>query len=173
MERDNPALEVYPIYGVRFEILSKWFEKFSFKSIPDQRNNPTVFADGKTLGNQDKFFFLDSGKDFESDYSNFKNKIIDISTRYFSEYISVSSYYINDVLPVLNKERVMNNVGADWIFEYLTAVKLCQLDRYDEMANILKDQISMMYNRKEPNVSMYNDKIDTIFKELRFMELTK
>lgn len=173
IERDNPALQVYPVFGVRFDIVTKWFEKFSFKSVSDQRNNSTVFADGKAFDKQDKFYFLDSGQGFENDYSNFRNKVIDVSTYYFSKYRSIDDYFSNDVLPVLNKEQEMYDIGADWIFEYLAAVKLCQFDRYDEMTNLLKDQIKFMNSRNEPNVSMYNDKFDYIFKELRGIELRK
>ncbi|WP_181304375.1 hypothetical protein [Rufibacter sp. XAAS-G3-1] len=158
---------------MRFDILSKWFEKFSFKSISDQRNNLTVFADGKTLGNQDEFYFLDSGKHFEYDYSNFKERIINISSAFFSKYKTVDNYYINDVLPVLNKERSMSDVGADWIFEYLAAVKLCQFERYDEMVAILKEQIQFMNNRNEPNVSSYKDMFEIVFKELKTVKLGK
>ena len=41
-ETDKPALRLYPIYGRRFDVLHKWFEPFSFKTLKDQRSNYTV-----------------------------------------------------------------------------------------------------------------------------------
>lgn len=52
--RDN-MLTIYPIYMVRFDILKKWFEAYSFKTLRDQRDNPSVGFSGNMLERQDKF----------------------------------------------------------------------------------------------------------------------
>ena len=44
---------IYIIYGRRFDILTKWFEKFSFKSLRDQRNNPDVMCDNTYFGQEE------------------------------------------------------------------------------------------------------------------------
>ena len=36
---DTKELVISPIYGKHFNILTKWFEKFSFKTLRYQRNN--------------------------------------------------------------------------------------------------------------------------------------
>ena len=36
MDETTSSLVIYPIYGIRFDILHKWFEKFSIKSLQDQ-----------------------------------------------------------------------------------------------------------------------------------------
>lgn len=171
LDRDQAALEIHPVYGVRFDLLMKWFEKFSFKSLSDQRNNSTVIADGKTLRTVDKFYFLDSKTEFDNEFSVFSSTARNISADYFSKYKTLDDYFAHDVLPVLNRERKMSDVGTDWIFESLTAVKLFQFDRFDEMTKLLKDQIEVMKNRNEPNVKDYYDKFDIIFKELKDSEL--
>ena len=74
LTRDREASSIRPVYGVRFDILAKWFEKFSFKSLTDQRDNSTVMAEGNMLNRENEFRFLDSGQDFEKDYLNFKRK---------------------------------------------------------------------------------------------------
>jgi hypothetical protein len=167
LKRGGLALEIRPVYGVRFDIVMKWFEKFSFKSLSDQRTNPTVFTGGKGLNCADKFYFLDSGQDFDSDFSVFTKAVASISESYFSKYRTINDYFHQDVLPILNKEQEMRDGGADWIFEHLTAVKLCDFERFDEMTAMLKNQIEFMRNRNEPNVAEYYDKFDIIFKELK------
>ena len=42
IDNTTSSLVIYPIYGVRFDILSKWFEKFSVKSLQDQRDRASV-----------------------------------------------------------------------------------------------------------------------------------
>lgn len=42
LDRGDLALEIRPIYGVRFNILHKWFEKYSKKSIRDQRDSYSI-----------------------------------------------------------------------------------------------------------------------------------
>lgn len=171
LKREGQALEIHPIYGVRFDITMKWFEKFSFKSLSDQRNNPTVFTDGAGVNSFSKFYFLDSGQDFNSDFLNFRKAVTSISESYFSKYKTLNDYFLHDVLPILNREREMRDGGADWIFEYLTAVKLCDVERFDEMTAMLKNQIEFMRNRNEPNVTEYYEKFDIIFKELKNSDL--
>ena len=150
LNRDKPALEIHPVYGVSFDLVTKWYEKFSFKSLSDQRNNLTVAADGKTLNTVDKFYFLDSRTELDNEFSIFCSSVRNISTDYFSKYKTLDDYFANDVLPVLNRERKMHDVGADWIFEYLAAVKLFRFDRFDEMTKLLKNQIEFMKNSNEP-----------------------
>lgn len=171
LKREQPALEIRPVYGVRFDSLMTWFEKYSFKSSSDQRNNSTSMADGKTLESIDKFYFLDSRSEFDKDFISFTETVRNISTKYFSKYKSIENFFTNDVLPFLNRKQEFSDVGADWIFEYLAAVKLCQFERFDEMAQILRKQIEFMKSRNEPNVTAYYDKFDDIFEELRTLDL--
>ncbi len=170
--RQTEALEVFPVYGVRFDILSKWFEKFSFKTISDQRNNCNIMIDGSMLNKDKVFYFLNTKNEFENEYSNFKKSVIEICSNYFSKYKSLNDYYEIEIIPVLNGNSKMNDVGADWIFEYLTAVKLCDFSRFDEMITILKRQIDFMNSRGEPNIAMYNEKFDQIFQYLRNVSLS-
>ena len=58
LKRDKEALVIQPLYLKRFDILHKWFEKFSFKTLSDQRDNYSIGFDGKMLGETDFFYFL-------------------------------------------------------------------------------------------------------------------
>ena len=42
IDEATSSLVIYPIYGVRFDILSKWFEKFSMKNLQDQRDRASI-----------------------------------------------------------------------------------------------------------------------------------
>lgn len=67
-------LVVYPIYMVRFDILLKWFEPYSFKSLQDQRDNPSVAYSGDMLGCHNEFAITE--------------KILSMSTRHFVMWLS-------------------------------------------------------------------------------------
>ena len=55
--RDTSSLVIYPVYGVRFDILHKWFEKFSVKTLQDQRDRASISFSGSMLGLQDELNF--------------------------------------------------------------------------------------------------------------------
>lgn len=40
IDEATSSLVIYPIYGVRFDILSKWFEKFSMKICKTKETEP-------------------------------------------------------------------------------------------------------------------------------------
>ena len=42
LEREDLALEVRPIYGIRFNIYHKWFEEYSVIDLKDQRDRSTI-----------------------------------------------------------------------------------------------------------------------------------
>lgn len=165
------AIEIEPVYGIRYNILSKWFEKYSYMSLSDQRNNPTIMANGLNLRKQRDFIFLENGSDFKNDYQYFKNEIVENSILYFEKFKTLDNYYRFEVLPVFENNKILPNFGDDWIFEYLTAVKLFDKNRFQEMVSILKKQIEYMNSRNEPNVAKYNGKFDEIFDYLYNLDL--
>ena len=165
------AIEIEPVYGIRYNILSKWFEKYSFKSLSDQGNNITIMANGIDFNSQKEFYFLENGKFFNEDYFNFKKQITDNSILYFDKYKSVEDYYKFEIIPIFNNQKKILDCGSDWIFEYLTAVKLFDKNRFQEMVSILKKQIEYMNSRNEPNVAKYNGKFDEIFDYLYNLDL--
>lgn len=165
------ALGIEPVYGVHFDILSKWFEKYSFKSLSDQKNNINVMANGLDFDLQKDFLFLENGKKFQQDYENLEKNIINNSMIFFTKYKSVEDYYRFEVLPIFTNNKKLPDYGADWIFEYLTAVKLFDILRFREMVLILKKQIEYMNSRNEPNVANYNGKLDEIFEYLYNLDL--
>ena len=80
------GLIIYPIYGVRFEILLKWFEQYSFKSLQTQRDIPSVDFTGNMLGKKDKFVITENS--FERDYATLRDSLAECSCIVFSAYTS-------------------------------------------------------------------------------------
>lgn len=77
------SLVIYPIYGVRFDILSKWFEKFSVKNLQDQRDGASIDFSGDMLSMQDKFFFNLNGEKMQPILMNYKQKFKSVQNMSF------------------------------------------------------------------------------------------
>ena len=114
-DRDTSSLVIYPVYGVRVDILHKWFEKFSVKTLQDQRDRASISFSGSMLGLQDELNF-DTNKDgYSNEFENFQI-ILKCAEYVFSEYSSLDKLYNKTILPVLDGETELPDVGADWIF---------------------------------------------------------
>ena len=63
IDEATSSLVIYPIYGVRFDILSKWFEKFSMKRFarPKRRSQYRFFW-GYAIYARQVLFQLEWGK---------------------------------------------------------------------------------------------------------------
>lgn len=75
MDETTSSLVIYPIYGIRFDILHKWFEKFSIKSLQDQRDRASISFSGDMLSLQDKFYFSLDGEKYTTDFDYFQTNI--------------------------------------------------------------------------------------------------
>ena len=146
MNTANRAIVIYPIYGVRFDVLSKWFENFSVKNIQDQRDRPSIAFTGNMLSMQDKFYF-------RLDYS------------------SLDKLYNKTILPILNGKANLPDVGADWIFIDLALCKLVNPTNFDKLKQIILSHVKIMYERKEPNILDYYDQLEHIFHYLEYNKI--
>ena len=64
IDEATSSLVIYPIYGVRFDILSKWFEKFSMKNLQDQRDRASIAFSGDMLSINSSLKFEIKAKQF-------------------------------------------------------------------------------------------------------------
>lgn len=156
----NGVLIVYPIYMVRFDVLLKWFEPYSFKSLQDQRDNPSVAFSGGMLEQQDKFTITDTI--FEHDYSQLRDTLWKCSNTVFSSYTSLRDMFDREISPILTGKRTLPNVGADWAFKYLTLTRIVSSEDYPAIKDIVMSQIRKMAERNEPNVIEYFPRLDEI-----------
>lgn len=163
---DSSSLVVYPIYGVRFDILHKWFEKFSVNTLQDQRDRASISFSGDMLYQQEEFYFKLDKEHYLDDFHKLQTQLIKCSEYVFSKYSSLEKLYANVIEPIFKKTVKLLDVGADWIFIDLALCKLIQPNKYDQLKQILLGHIEFMYNRGEPNVLDYYDKIEDILSYL-------
>lgn len=171
IDNTTSSLVIYPIYGVRFDILSKWFEKFSVKSLQDQRDRASVDFSGSMLSHQNKFYFQLSKDEYYADFNNLKANLIECSEYVFTEYSSLDKLYDKIIIPILNEESVLPDVGADWIFIDLALCKLVNPNKFHTLKQIIMSHVKMMYARKEPNILDYYPHLEHIFQYLESSKL--
>lgn len=165
------SLVIKPLYLKRFNVLHKWFEKFSFKSKVDQRDNYSIGFDGGMLKEQNLFYFALDKTDFQNETETFTNEIIRISTYVFNKFLTLEDLFEYQINPLLNHSAKLPDVGADWVFEFLTLCKIVEPLRYSILKEIILKQIELMYNRNEPNIIEYYPKFKEITEYLESLNL--
>ena len=165
----NLTLVIHPQYFVRFDILSRWFEKFSFKTLRDQRDGWYVGFTGEMLGKQDSFEFPyhQSIVQYKNELQRLKDCIIECSEFVFEEYSTLEKSYQKELVPILEGRKTLPKVGAEWLFENLTLCKIVHPENYEKLKDIHIKRAQEMYERKEPNISKYYPHLDEI---LSYME---
>ena len=149
-------------YGRRFDILTKWFEKFSFKTLRDQRNNPDVMCDNTDFGQEEYIYFDYKFSDYKEKMRVMLPMIKENLASFAKKYSTLDNYYREDVLPVIRGDKELPDVGADWIFIYLTLGFLVDRENYATLKNIILERVEWMHRRDEPNVAHYYDRMDEI-----------
>jgi len=162
---EDNALIIMPIYSVRFNVLHKWFEKFSKKSISDQRDNYTIGFDGEMLGKYNEYR-LSPEKDFDSVINTLKEDVTSTAKSVFTKYARLDDLYESLILPVLNEQAEFPDIGADWIFKYLALAKLTHPTSYTNVKQTILQHTHKMHDRGEPNISLYYDNIHLILESL-------
>lgn len=163
------ALQIRPLIVVRYDILSKWFEKHSFKRIKTQRLNGQISSAVGNFG-EVEYLFYNEGDCFEEQYQKIRDDIISESNVFFEKYSSMEKMYINDVLPKINgEEQFQKYGGVDWIFEYLKLTWIVDRENYLKLKGLILKHIDFrMFGRTfpEPNMAKYYDRLEEIFTDL-------
>jgi len=179
-ERQEFAFKIMHIgYGIRFNVLKKWFEKFSFKTLKDQRDNYVLGRTARMLKPfsvyPDSYTFLYSGEDFDENLAKMVKEITEVATYFFEKYRTIENIYKDLVVPILEGKSDLPDKGAgvDWIFEYLTISRLVDIGNYEKLKQILLKHIVFLNEPPypNPNIVQYNDKLDEIFEYLEVLEL--
>lgn len=162
-DHEMSSLVIYPIYGVRFDVLLKWFEKFSVKTLQDQRDRPSISFTGNMLSQQDKFYFPLTTDNYNQEFDNLETHLINCSEYVFSTYSSLSALYNREIEPILHGSSKLPDVGADWIFIDLALCKLVKPQNLQTLKQIIFDHAKQMYENQEPNIMDYYDRLEDIF----------
>lgn len=89
----------------------------------------------------------------------------------FSEYSSLDKLYNKTILPILNGEVSLPDVGADWIFIDLALCKIVNPSNFHKLKQIILSHVRKMYMRKEPNILDYYDNLEDILQHLEYTQL--
>lgn len=157
------AVEIYPMYNVRFEILHRWFERFSARTLRDQRNDDSIGFNGKMLSAQNTFIIDSQSKFFEAELDNLRDNIKRNAEYVFSKYSSLQDLYEEIIVPILNGSKEMPNIGADWMFVDLALCKLVAPENYQKFKQLLVHHVDKLYKNSEPNILLVYDKMEEMF----------
>ena len=165
----NISLDIEPQYLVRFDVLSKWFEKFSFKPLRSQRDGWYKGFSGDMLGKGRlvEFACYEEEKKCLNNIELLKNCIIECSEYVFDECSTLEKAYEKEIVPLLKGEKELRKVGADWFFENLTLCRIVDPKNYERLKEIHLKHAKGMFEREEPNMSFYYPRLDEI---LTYME---
>lgn len=165
------ALIIYPTYSVRYNILHRWFEKFSVRNISDLRKDITFGLDGLMLSVQQNFYVDPKGTNYHKELEVLSNAIKRNANIVFHKYNTLSALYEEMVTPILEGNRELKNHGSDWIFVLLALCKLVRPDYYPKLKEILVKHIENMYKRGEPNIVKIYDNLNDMFEFLESANL--
>ena len=157
------VIHLHPIYTVKFDILLNWFKKYNFKTLQDQRDNYSFGFSSSMLGKKSSYYeFSLDGKDFDSKFEFFKKELFECSNWVFTNYATLDLAYQHEIIPLLNGDKEMPDVGIEWAFEDLTLCRIVSPQNYDAFKKKVLERIEFLHSRNEPNLAHYYDKLDEI-----------
>ena len=164
--RDDLALEMKPFYEIRFNVLHKWFEKYSKRQLQFQRDDSSMAFWGDKLCTTNEFFFLENRKGYKKDLQTLYTEVVKNAEYVFSNFNSIKCYYSYFIESILNGKRELPNDGFDWVVEYLIATKIVEPANYDFVKKLILKRVEFMMSRKEPNTALYYNDIPMILEDL-------
>lgn len=153
----DDACILRPYCGKHFNILAKWFEKYSVKPIKIQRSNPHIMV-GQDIEIEIKYDFSDYNEKFPQLITLLKEQL---STT-IKEYSTLNDYYNKIVYPTIMGVEKLPDCSADWIFEYLTAGYLLDRENYPALKKKVFKHAEWLLHHHELNVAEYYDRLDEI-----------
>jgi hypothetical protein len=160
-ESETESCAIRPVYGRHFDILNKWFEKFSFKELNDQRYGFDIMR--YNISEEEQIVYI------KYDFSNYEEKFQKLSsilksniTEISESYATLNDFYNKIVVPKITGDEDLPDIGADWIFEYLTSGYLLDRENYPALKAKILERVEWMHGWNEPNVEHYYDRMDEI-----------
>lgn len=160
------VVQVYPILSRRFDIIFKWFEKYSFIDLKTQKDHANSYL---RLFDIMDFYFYESNYHFEEQYAQLRDVVIANATDFFEKNSTLEKLYQNKIVPILNGNINLPDTGSNWIFAYLKLTWIVDKTNYYKLKKIILKQIEfLMFGREfqEPGISRYYNKLDEIFADI-------
>ena len=169
----NLFMDIQPSCDGRYDIVQRWYEKFSRISLRDLRDHFTigVYSVPCQFGMQDEYAFRYDESDFEEVYGKMIVVIRKMLENIMTTFRTLEDYYRLVVKPVLTGGKMPNN-GAEWVFNYLTAALLVDPANYEEVKRVIMEHVAMLTERDEPNIMWYDGKWDEIFAYLESLDFS-
>lgn len=155
------VLTIRIIFMVRYDILHKWFEKYSKLTIRDQRDRGTFFS-SPNIRMKDEFEFYQDGHNYKEECTSLINTLKSMIEYTHSTYASLQKGFSKRILPILQGKAELPDGAAEWAFHYLAMCLLCAPERYEEFKAMVLKRLEWLNNRNEPNVIKYYADLDKI-----------
>lgn len=171
---EGGLLFLEPVYGVKYNVLHKWFQKFSKRSINDQRGTCSFAFLGRQIDkHQDGFYYFDcEGKDYREEFAKLSRDLQENIKYLYARYGSLESCYKTEILPYLRGEEQLPDSGVEWIFEDLALCKLVSPEDYPAFKRMVMERVDWLKSRGEPNVSRYDNEMEDILHYLETTDIT-
>lgn len=161
-------IAIDPAFGVRFDILHKWFEKYSIRQLKDQRQDESVgFTCGMIYKTADSYYdFLKDGSDFAEKYPPFRDIVLRCAEYVFSKFNTLEDLYEYRIVPVLTGDPQVPFDQTDWVFEYLALCLLVAPENYNKLKDkLLKimEKVRVENPRVNYSLQIYYPLFDEIF----------
>lgn len=164
---------IIPYYFIRYEVLRKWFETHSHKSITDQKKIASFTYFGKKLNVQDTFKFNKDWSNYVEEFQIMESTIIKSSEYVFNKLGTLKGCYSEIIAPIIKNHCKLQDVGFEWVVDMTALCKIVNPDAYACFKNIVLNQIEYMHRKNEPNVEMYYNKLDDIFADLESQDFSE
>ncbi len=172
LKRDSLALEIRPNYEIRFNVLHKWFEKYSKRTLKDQREDSSIGLVGSMIGKTDDFYFLENRKDFHKDLRTLHDEVVENARYIFSKFATIEGYYDYCINDAICGKRELPNGGFEWVPEYLIATKIVAPSNYEKVKKLILNRVEWMMGRQNPNIELYYNDLPTILEDLENTDFT-
>lgn len=163
------SIVLSPVYCVHFDVLTKWFEKFSCIPVKTLRESASYGISGYNIDTKHVWFDFPLDIDeatYQEVYSEFRDSVIRCASSIFDKYKTLKDYFDALILPIIEGKTKLSLSGSIWIFKYLTACWIVAPDKYPIFKGMMLDHIKLMLSNNEPNIIKYKDRLDEIFDTL-------
>lgn len=164
-----------PSYGVRYNILHKWFEKFCKKNLSSQRSTYSYAFTGHMIDDSQKgFYYFDcDGNNYDDEFRKL-SRDMHVDIQYLlTHYSTLDKCYETEILPCLKKEMELPDAGVDWIFKDMALCKLISPKDFASFKGLVMSRLEWLRSRDEPNVMLYGNEIEDIIHYLETTDITK
>lgn len=159
---EDESCTIRPVYVRHFNVLARWFEKYSVKPLNAQRLSPQIMRYNNGTEEEREIIFKYDFSDYEIKFPQLRSTLKDNISDIYEEYATLNDFYNKIVIPEITGEKELPSIGADWCFDYLTLGYLVDNGNYSILKSKILERIEYMHGYNEPNIEHYYDRLDEI-----------